>query len=364
MADATTTGDQRGTMETHNAEIGPGKGHLGIKVTADNRAFVFNTPMPSIDVTDGKWKLLNLFQCARVSNAGIVELDNITNLLQLSMENVLGQVNPKQTPTGSADTGNMTYDNSMFDEYTMGKLKSINISLKNFLVSVERDTSGGIQWKDEPIFEIMALPVWHFDDGTTIHYQNVMGANTYSTTLKEGFSTGLSFNMGLAPRQTIAGILPEVITPPEKWYYTYPTLAEYIQGDGFSNARIVHRPTYNGWCQVQDETYIYMIRLLNIPRGLSNIKVNVGYHSQMVVNWELRGRTIHEAQNTTYFPFTGAPAPKPEVAALSLACGKTVGDKCVQDGDVSSSSDDPGNLTLSELFGVPSHKRKRKPDDL
>lgn len=348
-------------MESHNAEVGPGKGHLNVKVPADTRTLVFNTTMPSIDVTDGKWKILNLFNSVRVNNTGITEIINVTNLLQLSMENVLGQVNPKQTATGSADSGQMTYDNSMFDEYTMGKLHNIKINLKNFLVSIERDSSGGIQWKDEPIFEIMALPVWHFDDGSTIHYQNVMSANTYSTTLKEGFSTGISFNMGLAPRQTVAGVLPELVIPPEKWYYVYPTLAEYIQGDGHANPKVSHRPTYNGWCQVQDETYIYMIRLLNIPRGLTNIKVNLGYHAEMLVKWELRGRTIHEAQNTTYFPFAGAQAPKPETLAKRYAS-----DVALQVDEVSSTSSiDPGNITLTDLFGG----KKRKvahdnPDDL
>lgn len=303
MADATNTGDDADIMSNHIPETGPHSGHLPDKLTNDTKAFQFNSWMGAVDVTSGDWVNLPLFRRAFVNNKGVVSISPTTNLSLMSMEMINGIVNPAFTKSNDATNGSVTYDNSMFDEYVWGSLKSIDVHLKNFLVSVERDTSGGIQWKDEPVFEVMVMPMHDWANRNQQTFQAVMPAYTYTSTLKEGIKTGVGINMGYISRYNLNGILQDA-SDPKKSYVIYPTLGEFIT-DNIPIQGAVTKEAYNGFPHLLNPFYIYYIRLINIPRGLSNIKVTIGYSSETKITWHLTGRLIHETDNQTNFPYEG-----------------------------------------------------------
>lgn len=303
LADATTMSDATSADNNHIPELGPQHGHLPNKLVADTRTFQYNTWMQPIDVTTGNWVQLPLFKTHRVQGGGKLDTFTVYALPQLSMEQIIGQVNVAMDADDVANDSAYSYDNSMFKDYSWGKLKSIEVHCKNFLVSIERDSSGGIQWKDEPVFEVMAYPLLNWGDGSDpyrVLVDSTQPVHTYTTTLKEGLKTGCSFDMGLIYRPQCWGVL---IDGTDR-YVKYLNLGCWINNSIPQNiSGYVRR--YNPHVQLQNPFYAYYIRLINIPRGLSNIKVNVGFSSELRVHWYLTARHIGPLDEYVYFPPEG-----------------------------------------------------------
>lgn len=117
-------------------------------VTINNTCFAkaYNT---FLDLTDGAWNTLTL-STARRSATGPSAVNNIYDL---TLDRFLSIPDITDTTTGSP----VQFSRPTAMMYSWFKFKSFHLKLKNFMVIVERDSTGGIQVMDEPIFEIRKI---------------------------------------------------------------------------------------------------------------------------------------------------------------------------------------------------------------
>lgn len=290
----------------HIPELGPRTGHVPNKLVSDSTCFQFNSYMPPIDVTSGSWVPI---WCGKRDtsdiNGKLTEYHTQT-LCQVSMEQVIGKANTSMLGAGDITTSHWTFDNTLYNEYLWGKLKSVEAHLKNFLVTVERDSSGGVQWKDEPVFEVMAIPINNLganDADGTIQFDPDLPPCTYTTTLKEGIKVYNSFDMGLFFRPNACSTIG---TGGQSRYATYPTLGQWIKGILRNGAANLWPEALDPYVRINEPFFAYWVRLINIPRGLSNIKVTLSYSWEFKSHWYLTGRRITTRDNKSWFPSEGA----------------------------------------------------------
>lgn len=293
----------------HIAELGPSSGHVPNKLVADEFTFQFNTYMLPLDVTSGKWLQFPFFQRYTSDNMGKITNTKCFTLPEVSMEQVIGKANLQMLGgddmSGDITKSDWTLDNTLYGEYLWGRLKSVELHAKNMLVTVERDSSGGVQWKDEPIFEVMAIPITKFgtpDASGTIQYDPDCPPRTYTTTLKEGIRTIQTFDCGLFFRpSTVAewGLVGA------DHYIHYPTLGQWIL-QAYPSGLETSFENIDPYVRINNCFYCYFIRCINIPRGLSNIKVSLSYSCEMKSSWHLDGRRITTQDVRSWFPPEGA----------------------------------------------------------
>lgn len=253
--------------------------------------------MAPIDVTSGNWVNLPIFRDANFQYAtSKVVAQDVYVWSTLGMDLLSGITNSifgSDTNTNDP-TAELTYEHTWWNQYIYGKLNGIKIHLKNFLVSVERDTSGGIQWKDEPVFEIQYVPIAD-TFSTSPGGLPRMNTYTYTTTLKEGIELGTNITMGIINRGQLAGKVQNT-DDPSKAYVFYPTLGEFLKGEilPIGNFTQDWDMSLFGSPQLHSIPYGISIRLINIPRGLSNIRVTLGYSAELKAFWTLYGRAQTE----------------------------------------------------------------------
>lgn len=293
----------------HIPELAPTKSaYVPGKLASQSATFQQHRWMAPLDVTSGNWVNLPIFVDANFDVAtekttartvytwptlGMDTVNGINNTLFIDNTN---------TNDPSAE---VTFERTWWNQYMYGRWKGIEFHLKNFLVSVERDTSGGIQWKDEPVFEVQYVPIYSTWDENASGVAR-MCAYTYTTTLKEGIKVGCQVNMGIISRLSLFGKIRNADSP-QKVYVKYPTIGEFLKGELIPHltAEQDWDPPLLGAPQLLSPPYGISIRLINIPRGLSNIKVSLGYSSEMKSHWDLYGRMIN--QWDAPFPEEGAP---------------------------------------------------------
>lgn len=268
--------------------IGPSTGDIPNRLIAQTSRVVFHRWMQPIDITDGNWKTLPIWYDAALDWAtGKLTDRPVGNIFDLSMYTIMGGVhqslgNPYDTTDAVA-----TMDQNEMLHYTHGRLKNIGIHLKNFLVQVERDTSGGVQWKDEPVFEIQLFPVSNYLPSES-SITSAAPAYCYTTTLKEGYKAGCSFTCGVFEK---AHSIAATLNINNVTYYTYPSIGEWLC-DEMPHPANLPSLYYRGNPQVHGLAYHAYIRLVNIPRGLSNIKVDLSYSAELIANWDSYGHLV------------------------------------------------------------------------
>lgn len=290
LADATMA-SATSPDNNHIPEIGPTTGHVPNKLVADTYTFQQNQWMETIDVTDGGWKPVYLWTGSTADNTGKVN-DYVTNTIgQISMQDVIGI--PPDVAISTSANARKTVDSTLYYSYIYGKLQNISVHAKNFLVTVERDSSGGVQWKDEPIFEVQTAPVHRFDANTSTN-ATYGCPNTYTTSLKEGLKWGNSFTMASAPRTQYYGFIAVSGTPTPR-YVRYQKVFEWLSmsfPQVPTGSSITYTPDQYWYPLLHEPFYATWIRCINIPRGLSNIKVSLSYSSELRATWSLQGRVL------------------------------------------------------------------------
>lgn len=256
------------------------------KCTFETKAFG-----SGIELTDGTWKVIR-------TSVGFNADGDITGndgVLDCSLDTLLGQVAAKST-------SNSLYVSSgdILANYNWFKLCGVKLSLINWLVIVERDSSGGIQCMDEPVFQIRRVY-------TTAASQAVTDNNTVPlplTVTTSDLQKGLHLHV---PTHTDGWIHGKEFQRTTGDYYELRTFCQTTANNG-ANATSMGRI----WCEVPN--YMIQIRLCNIP-VLTNIRFVVNYRIRMEAHWKCM------VTNQGLYRVLGYPGPPPALRELKRLAG-------------------------------------------
>lgn len=223
-------------------------------------------------------------------------------------------------PIGSDDIGNCTHV----------KLLDCKIELKNFVLTVERDTSGGVQIVDPVTFQLQwgALATQGSWNPTYIENKGneVLGTNLYYTTneisdLKKGLTFHTTFNQPqyYSARQ-LWGYSFKSEQPPAK-YFWYPNIGQLISWPDTGvlfftlNGVTYTQETIEGpygnktWCPNQFQHV--KARVLNW-RSFTNVKLHLSYECHLTSHVNVFGTYMNNIR-TADFPAGHSVFPMPNL---------------------------------------------------
>lgn len=172
---------------------------------------------------------------------------------------------------GSSGPPAMGQSDVVFWFYQACRLHEVEFTWKDFMFTVERTASGGVQFKDEPVLEIAYIPT--DPDGTS--YPS--GEGILWTQAAGPFSRSYHFGGGW-------GSMTDVYATQSTTTGTvYRALGDWFTGVDSISFAWDHwrRPTMlNG---LNESAWI---RCRNIPLGLTNVQVNLKYTVEVKAKWE------------------------------------------------------------------------------
>lgn len=243
---------------------------------------IFIGSMDHIDVTDGNWHPLPIWQNSVLNfQSGLTTTTNQYDYRTIAMDQRLGiPAIGLRSFQGSIQNARTTFTKNRIENYNMGRIKSSSITLGNFMFTIEKDSTGGIQMKDQPVFEIQCVPVLNFNPGDELGALEYP-VTTYTSTLAEGITTSIDVSSGLF---FLDSLELKTTSVSGKEFYWYQTFSEWMlsylpSGVNPRPPNLAPRPRLNS------PIYKYYIRMVNIPRGVSNIKATLGYTAHMKTHW-------------------------------------------------------------------------------
>lgn len=213
--------------------------------------------IPQIDVTDRKWHTLMFGAEVVRTKDGMVEMI-ANNIGTINLGMLMGI--PPQQVTEAAHLYIPTFSGDEVRNYNFFKFKGFTFSWRNFAITVERDTSGGIQMLDDIVFQVRK------------RYQNLGYGNNASdieepmTVNLTDLNKGMQITLPLTQKGWIfhGELLYSLKGEDMKNYISYYEVAHLLDAEGnFGEASVwADFPLYN-----------LEIRAMNLPVGVSNIKV-------------------------------------------------------------------------------------------
>lgn len=221
----------------------------------------------TIDVTDGKWHDVILYKGRYVGNDS-PNVQFYTDNPGLVPVNVFLGIPHKEDKY--VDPFDVTYSGDMSIHYQFHRINHIKFTCRNFCVVVERDTSGGVQIMDDLIFEVRRI--YHYTPGETVTGIPQSSITSTLADLNKGLSIDIPlFNVGWLHRDDMYYQKNITQNAKSEIYVAYYLLAHLVdQGNSMNSLMLPKTPFYG-----------YQIRCLNLPAGLTNIKVNLGYITEV-----------------------------------------------------------------------------------
>lgn len=224
-------------------------------VTCHTRTFARLSPM-GLDMTAGNFVMLPLVFGR--SSTGPTFIDHI---LSLPIDTFLGL---RDTEAGDFDSP-PEYSSNKVAQYAWIKFKKLTVSLKNFMFTVERDATGGIQALDEPIFEIRKS----FSTEPNSVDELAFGGQRF--TLAD-MQKGIHINI---PFTQIGWYASGQLWSETAGVVTYRTLDQMLNFPTNLSTLPGQEPTQVLFCHDTPNFFIEM-RQLNFP-ALTNIRLNMNY---------------------------------------------------------------------------------------
>lgn len=247
--------------------------------------------MPPIELTDGKWKDLLLFQNLYVDTKGTKQLKNTDSMGAIPMNYFLGiphEENKYIDPLDATFTGDCVAD------YTHIKINKLGVACKNFVCLVERDASGGIQIMDNLIFEVRRL----YQTSPNTEVNDGIPENSVTQVLSD-LTNGLAidipmFSVGFLNKSDLVYDIAVTEANVKQNYNAYYYLSHMVSNGNLDNALMI--PEYPFWH--------YQIRCINFPAGVSNVKLVLSYIIELYANIEGVNRNFKT--KTKYLPYYGS----------------------------------------------------------
>lgn len=280
MADSSNLG---GVPVAHKQKIDTKPDHV-------NSDIYINGKQETIEVTDGKWKDLWLWRLRNVS-ASSANNEYKSDIAGVIPANYLLGIPHAEDKYD--DAYSVTYSGDYLGHYTWFKINHVKFMMKNFMVLVERDASGGIQLLDDIVFEVRKMYNKAPADINDGEPQNLVTQTL--TDLKAGIGMEVPFTqIGYFSKDDIC-YMQEISKGAVKNQYVGYYYLSHLMGIGNMD---------NCLFLPQSPLYHYQIRALNLPAGLSNIKVYLGYVWSLSSNVDAIGRNF-KTMNMN-MPYLGA----------------------------------------------------------
>lgn len=190
-------------------------------------------------------------------------------LVNLPRINVPASTAPSPLPFGQADVS--------FYYYWANKLNSVKYTWKDFMFTVERTSSGGIQFKDEPVFEFALLPS-DLDDGPSAAGNSGI---TWTQPAGKGFSKTYAFGGGWGP-------ITDLYSTQDANGTVYRKVGDWFRTQ---SATAGIRPL---WDRCRRPTMLSglddtaWVRCRNIPIGLTNVQIDIKFTVEVEANWDFK----------------------------------------------------------------------------
>lgn len=155
LADATSFSDMADTNPIQNQPVAHHQ-HWDTKPDSVTSEVYIHGKMQNIEVTDGKWKDLPLYMLKYVTGKSPNQTSTSVIPGALPCNYLLGIPHAEDK---YIDAYSLTYSGDYMGHYLWFKLNHLKFQMKNFMVLVERDTSGGIQLLDDIVFEVRKIYV-------------------------------------------------------------------------------------------------------------------------------------------------------------------------------------------------------------
>lgn len=289
LAEATTTPVMANTQNLQNQPTAH-KQHLDTKPDVISSDCYIQGKAPNIEITDGKWKDVIIWRLKNVSGKtpNSVYTSDIPGLLPCNYLLGIPHAEDKYD-----DAYAPTYSGDYLGHYLWFKINKIKFSCKNFMVLVERDTSGGIQLLDDVVFEVRRIYNKSPGEINAGEPENLV-THTLSD-LANGLGMDVPFTqIGYVSKEDLT-YKQEISTGAVKNQYVgYFYLSHLIAPGNLEHALML--PTFPQWH--------YQLRAVNLPAGLSNVRVFLSYVWQLHTNVDAVGRNFKTV--TMNLPYLGS----------------------------------------------------------
>lgn len=289
LAEATTITAMTDTSNLQNQPTSHYQ-HIDTKPDAISSDVYIQGKAPNIEITDGKWKDLILYRVRNVSSKtpnGIITSD-IPGLIPCNY--LLGIPHDEDN---YVDAYAPTYSGDYLGHYLWFKFNYIKFSLKNFMVLVERDTSGGIQLLDDVVFEVRRI--YNKSPGAINEGEPENLVTHTLSDLKKGLGMEIPFTqIGYVSKEDLTYKQEITQGAIKQQYVGYFYLSHLIVPANLEHALML--PNFPQWH--------YQLRAINLPAGLSNIRVYLSYVWQLHSNVNAIGRNFKT--KTMNLPYLGS----------------------------------------------------------
>lgn len=256
------------------------------KCTFEARAY-----STGLDLTDGAWNFIS-------SGAGFDPtgtLKSSSGILDQQLDTLLGLI-----PATASNASTFTSSGDILANYNWFKLCGYKLSLINFMVVVERDSSGGVQFLDEPVFQIRRLYTIAADQAITVGNTVPLPLTVTTTDLQKGIHLHV-------PTHTQGWLHGKNFQRTSGDYYTVRQFCQSVFNGGAdvnSMGRLI--------CEVPN--YYIGIKLANAPT-LTNIKVTINYRVRVEGYWKCM------VTNSGLYRVLAYPGPQPTMRDLKRLAG-------------------------------------------
>lgn len=293
-----------------------------------------------VDFTDGLYKELSLAAGYVTTDNAVTQLQYFTSFAPIPMNMFLGLRSITDIANDGGSSSSTNNFDFVFGDQTMAyvpwnRFKGATIKLRNFAVTIERDASGGVQMKDEPVFEIMNYVFTPF--GLTAHTAIPTGIDSavlakftghrYTTNLKGGLTFGLNAETGWGfSTDTFHGNRGATATGTKYVYYSMEEW-QYREGGNFVNPFVSTVPTtidnnnrivsYPRMFNLHSPYTVPVIRWRN-PINATNVACTLSYTWELISNWDCQLESIYKDVVFLTLPGGTIPASKPQAKKIKL----------------------------------------------
>lgn len=295
LAEATSGNSMADNNPIDNAPVAH-KQHIDTKPDHISTETFITGKQESVEITDGKWKDLYLYRLRGITSSSPNQMLRSDNAGLIPVNYLLGIPHAED---GYVDAYSATYSGDYLGHYLWFKINKIKFSMKNFIVLVERDASGGIQLLDDIVFEIRKI--YNKTPGSTNEGEPQNLVTHTLTDLKKGITMEIPFTqIGYFQKEDL--IYKQEITQGavKRQYVGYYFLSHLM---GIGNAdNVLFIP--------KTPLFHYQIRALNLPAGLSNIRVFMNFVYEINTQVDAIGRSFKTM--TMNMPYLGSDWDKTE----------------------------------------------------
>lgn len=294
-------------MSENNESVQPMTGPSHQKIVTRPNKTIITTSMErpaiaSIDVSDGNWKILPIWNGTSFAGASpdITDPSLFTSITTNSDMFTLGEIpmNYFEGRKADADDGNsvntmiMTSGNDELQTYDYNKLHKVWSKLKNFAIFLERDTSGGLQMKDNLVFQVAKFylaPATIGNWGPTSTIATTRFNDVVVSDLSKGLFMEQNFTMdnlmGISWYQNTSHAAIVSTTTGSTDYWAYNTLRYML-----INGNVTGTQPYTTFGRFESPLFQWGIRVLNWPSETTNMKISLRYMQEIGAEYEAWAR--------------------------------------------------------------------------